>query len=649
MAYKFSVGAYRHSGSLVAEEGLTVDAGGLTVTGDVQLDAGVIGNAELANSSVMFNGVTVALGATGSFGTDAVTEGSGNLYYTDARVHDALSAGAGVTYDNAGEFSISAGAITNDMLSGSIASSKLAELNAFDTGDLAEGSNLYYTDARVHAAVSAGDGLTYDAAGQFAVTSSIAGSGLAWNAGVLSVDTAEIAAGLSGSVEAIVGAFIEGSDFVTFDDVSGTIGVSAAAFTASADAAFDTRLATKDTGDLAEGANLYYTDARARAAVSAVDASGDGSFAYDSSTGVFTYTGPSAAEVRAHFSAVDTNSIDMVYNSASGTIEGVLKLSGSALEVTANGLRIAAAAAGAGLGWNADGTLALLVTGAMAIKNDRVALSSSIAAGGLTAIADVSGAVSQLAIAPLGVTNAMLSGGIENAKLVNNSLTVVAGDALSGGGIVALGSSITLDVEVNGDALEITGDQIALKSQIAGAREFTGNVTIGGDLTVNGTTTYINTTELVVEDALVKIASGSAAFAADQGFQLGDYATLKTAAAVADVGNALSSSLPLVAPSMKAATFYGNLEGAMLLGMETKSANATISKNVTRASANITLTLPSAPVTGQEHRIKCVGAADNVVVEAQAGGTIDGAASIVLESPSAAVSLVWDGSAWMVF
>ncbi len=649
MAYKFSVGAYRHSGSLVTQEGLTVDAGGLTVTGDVDLDNGVIGNAELANSSVMFNGVTVALGATGSFGTDAVTEGSGNLYYTDARVHDALSAGAGVTYDNAGEFSISAGAITNDMLSGSIASSKLAELNAFDTGDLAEGSNLYYTDARVHAAVSAGDGLTYDAAGQFAVTSSIAGSGLAWNAGVLSVDTAEIAAGLSGSVEAIVGAFIEGSDFVTFDDVSGTIGVSAAAFTASADAAFDTRLATKDTGDLAEGANLYYTDARARAAVSAVDASGDGSFAYDSSTGVFTYTGPSAAEVRAHFSAVDTNSIDMVYNSASGTIEGVLKLSGSALEVTANGLRIAAAAAGAGLGWNADGTLALLVTGAMAIKNDRVALSSSIAAGGLTAIADVSGAVSQLAIAPLGVTNAMLSGGIENAKLVNNSLTVVAGEALSGGGIVALGSSITLDVEVNGDALEITGDQIALKSQIAGAREFTGNVTIGGDLTVNGTTTYINTTELVVEDALVKIASGSAAFAADQGFQLGDYATLKTAAAVADVGNALSSSLPLVAPSMKAATFYGNLEGAMLLGMETKSANATISKNVTRASANITLTLPSAPVTGQEHRIKCVGAADNVVVEAQAGGTIDGAASIVLESPSAAVSLVWDGSAWMVF
>ena len=90
-----------------------------------------------------------------------------------------------------------------------------------------------------------------------------------------------------------------------------------------------------DTDDLTEGStNLYYTDARARAAVSAgtgvsynsstgvisssitqynnsnarqaisvTDAGGDGSLAYNNSTGVITYTGPSAAEVRAHISA----------------------------------------------------------------------------------------------------------------------------------------------------------------------------------------------------------------------------------------------------------------------------------------------------------------------------------------------------------
>jgi hypothetical protein len=63
-------------------------------------------------------------------------------------------------------------------------------------------------------------------------------------------------------------------------------------------------LSNHDTDDLTEGStNLYYTNARARASVSATDAGGDGSLAYNSSTGVFTYTGPSASEVRAHFSA----------------------------------------------------------------------------------------------------------------------------------------------------------------------------------------------------------------------------------------------------------------------------------------------------------------------------------------------------------
>ena len=46
------------------------------------------------------------------------------------------------------------------------------------------------------------------------------------------------------------------------------------------------------TTDLAEGANLYYTDSRSRAAVSVTTAtpSGDGSLSYDNGTGVFTFT-----------------------------------------------------------------------------------------------------------------------------------------------------------------------------------------------------------------------------------------------------------------------------------------------------------------------------------------------------------------------
>lgn len=57
----------------------------------------------------------------------------------------------------------------------------------------------------------------------------------------------------------------------------------------------------------------------ARSNISAADAGGDGSFAYDSATGVFTYTGPSASEARAHFSAVDAGGDgSFTYDSATG-------------------------------------------------------------------------------------------------------------------------------------------------------------------------------------------------------------------------------------------------------------------------------------------------------------------------------------------
>lgn len=74
--------------------------------------------------------------------------------------------------------------------------------------------------------------------------------------------------------------------------------------------------AGNSTSDLSEGSNLYYTNARARASISVTDSGGDGSLGYDSATGVITYTGPSASEVRAHLS-VATGS-GLTYNSTSG-------------------------------------------------------------------------------------------------------------------------------------------------------------------------------------------------------------------------------------------------------------------------------------------------------------------------------------------
>ena len=83
---------------------------------------------------------------------------------------------------------------------------------------------------------------------------------------------------------------------------------------------FDSDLGDANTGQLPEGTNLYYTTARvdsdAKRALLGVDAGGDGSFTYDSASGVMTYTGPSAGEVRAHFTAGE--GIDISSGSISG-------------------------------------------------------------------------------------------------------------------------------------------------------------------------------------------------------------------------------------------------------------------------------------------------------------------------------------------
>jgi len=59
-------------------------------------------------------------------------------------------------------------------------------------------------------------------------------------------------------------------------------------------------------GDLSYANGVYTFDrvtaAEIRSEISVTDSGGDGSLAYDSASGVITYTGPSATEVRAHFS-----------------------------------------------------------------------------------------------------------------------------------------------------------------------------------------------------------------------------------------------------------------------------------------------------------------------------------------------------------
>jgi len=100
---------------------------------------------------------------------------------------------------------------------------------------------------------------------------------------------------------------------ISYDSSSGTVTITRADAT---DISTVLSLDPFTTTNLSEGSNLYYTDSRGRSALSVTDAGGDGSLAYDSTSGIFTYTGPSAAEVRAHLSQGN----QITYNSSTGVI-----------------------------------------------------------------------------------------------------------------------------------------------------------------------------------------------------------------------------------------------------------------------------------------------------------------------------------------
>ena len=144
---------------------------------------------------------------------------------------------------------------------------KLLDESSSTTADLTENTNLYFTNARADARIS----------------NAILDSDTFTGATATNIPSAE-------STKAYVDAAVTGV-------VGGSLDLS-----------------SKNTGDLAEGSNLYYTDARARASISA-----GGNLSYNSTTGVMSYTTPTErtdSEVRGLISATG----DISYNNSTGVI-----------------------------------------------------------------------------------------------------------------------------------------------------------------------------------------------------------------------------------------------------------------------------------------------------------------------------------------
>jgi len=198
-----------------------------------------------------------------SVGSDAVTEGSTNLYFTNARARSAISVSGNLNYSNGvisyttptaiSAFTNDVGYVTNASLRGQLSGSGSINYNqstgvisytesvssvngkfgdvTLTSSDVAEGSRLYYTDTRARTAMAASTGLTYTVGtGTYALTN----TSVTVNSKTLSLLT-------SGSV-------------------------------------------TLNTDDVAQGTtNKYFSNTLARGAVSA----GTG-LSYDSGTGIFS-------------------------------------------------------------------------------------------------------------------------------------------------------------------------------------------------------------------------------------------------------------------------------------------------------------------------------------------------------------------------
>ena len=237
--------------------------------------------------------------------TDNVTEGSTNLFTTAARTRGHVSATGDIAYNAAtGVFSYTT-------------PTTIASLSNHDTDDLAEGSNLYYTDERVddriNALIIAGTGVTKvydDGANTYTLSVTQAdvnsdnitegstnlfttaartrthftyGTGISHSSGTLSVtqsdiDTDNVTEGSTNlfTTAARTRGHIGVSGSLAYNSSTGVIsyttpdtdGVSEGSSNLYyTDARADARIAAADTGDLSEGSNLYWTTARGDARI----------------------------------------------------------------------------------------------------------------------------------------------------------------------------------------------------------------------------------------------------------------------------------------------------------------------------------------------------------------------------------------------
>jgi predicted RecA/RadA family phage recombinase len=147
-----------------------------------------------------------------------------NLYFTDARSRASVSASGSLSYNSAtGVFSYTTPS----------------------TSGISEGTNLYYTDARARGALSASTGISYNST------------------------TGAISTTITQYTDTLARGAVSASGDLSYNSTTGVFSYT-----------------TPSTSGIVEGTNLYFTDARARASISVT-----GAGSYNSTTGVINIVG----------------------------------------------------------------------------------------------------------------------------------------------------------------------------------------------------------------------------------------------------------------------------------------------------------------------------------------------------------------------
>jgi hypothetical protein len=415
--------------------------GDLTITGDLIITGGGLQIKDLIDDTVaalIQNGTGItwtyndaAATLTGNFtGTTSVVPEGSNLYYTQGRFDSAFAAKSTTNLAEG----------TNLYFTEARGNANFAtNLAASDTNDLAEGStNLYFTNARARTALSvtAGTGLSYNnTTGVFNLAAipntSLTNSSITINGQAVS---------LGGSVTLTTTNIAEGTNLYWTE--------------ARGNSNFATNLAASTTTNLAEGTNLYYTQARF-----------DTAFSNKSTTNLAEGTNLYYTQAR--------------FNSALAAKTTTDLAEGTNLYYTDARARLALSSSATGLSYANNSGVFSLTAG--------YAIPTTVKLGEY----DIAYNRSIVSAAVTGTSTKTLSLTQQDANVITATWT---------------DQGITT---INGTANQIAATTVGNTTTLAFTNDVTmpNNLVVSGNLTINGTATYVNTESISSKDPLFEVAN----------------------------------------------------------------------------------------------------------------------------------------------